>query len=103
MDNNSKLLKEAQFVMKTNYGKLTDSDDNVDVLIQGVIDLVIQNNEGAVIIDFKTNKTHNVKQLKDSYGMQLNMYADAYQKAFGVVVKKKLLYSFEMGEFIEIE
>jgi ATP-dependent helicase/nuclease subunit A len=101
MQTDSKLIKEAQFVMKTNYGKLTNSEDDIDVLIQGVIDLVILNKNNAIIIDFKTNKTHNKKYLIDHYGLQLKMYAEAFEKAYKIKVDKKLLYSFEMNDFIE--
>ena len=66
----TKILKEAQFVMKTNYAELKGINDNIDVLVQGVIDLAIVNGDSAVIIDFKTNKTKNVKFLKDHYGLQ---------------------------------
>jgi len=98
----TKLLKEAQFVMKTNYAELKGINDNIEVLVQGVIDLAIINKDCAVIIDFKTNKTKNVKFLKEHYGLQLKMYALAFEKAYNVKVDKKLLYSFEMGEFIEV-
>ena len=76
----TKLLKEAQFVMKTNYAELKGINDNIEVLVQGVIDLAIINKDCAVIIDFKTNKTKNVKFLKEHYGLQLKMYALAFEK-----------------------
>ena len=98
----TKVYKETQFIMKANYGELTGSDEDVDVLIQGVIDLVILNGDKATIIDFKTNKTRNKQTLIDRYGMQLKMYADAFSKAYNVKIEKRLLYSFEIGEFIEI-
>jgi ATP-dependent helicase/nuclease subunit A len=72
------------------------------VLVQGVIDLVIVNNDGAMIVDFKTNKTHNEKYLIDQYGLQLKMYALAFEKAYKIKVNKKMLYSFEMAKFIEV-
>ena len=99
---NSKVYKETQFIMKANYGELTGSNEDVDVLIQGVIDLAIINGDKAIIIDFKTNKTRSKQTLIDHYAMQLKMYADAFSKAHKVKVDKCLLYSFEIGEFIEV-
>lgn len=98
----SKILKETQFIMKVNYGEIAKGDNDEDVLIQGVIDLAIVDNDTAIIVDFKTNRTQNEKFLIDHYAMQLNMYARAFEKAYGLKVKKKLLYSFEMGKFIEV-
>lgn len=98
----SKIMKETQFVMKTNYGELKQSEENIAVLIQGVIDLVIVNNDEAIIVDFKTNKTHNKQYLIDQYGLQLKMYALAFEKAHKIKVNKKMLYSFEMATFIDV-
>lgn len=96
-----RLRKEAQFVMKTNYSKIDKKIGDVDVLIQGVIDLVIEGQNDAIILDFKTNKTSNEKSLKEMYGLQLNMYADAFEKASNKKVVKKYLYSFYMDKLIE--
>jgi len=98
----TKIMKETQFVMKTNYGELKQGNEDVDVLVQGVIDLVIINGDSAIIIDFKTNKTHNEKYLIGQYGLQLKMYAMAFEKAYKIRVDKKMLYSFEMAKFINI-
>ena len=99
---NSKLLKEAQFVMRVNYKDINPNADNVNVLIQGVIDLVIESANGAVIIDFKTNKTKSEKSLIDAYGLQLKLYAKAYNKAHDIKVNKMYLFSFELNKLIEV-
>ncbi len=98
----SKILKETQFIMKVNYGEIVSGGNDEDVLIQGVIDLAIVDDDTAIIVDFKTNKTQNERFLIDHYAMQLNMYARAFEKAYGLKVTKKLLYSFEMGKFVEV-
>lgn len=102
MMSNTKILKEAQFVMKINYSEIDKLVDSEDMLVQGVIDLVVINDKEATIIDFKTNKTKNPKHLIDSYGIQLNLYALAFEKAYKIKVTKKLLYSFEIGKFFEV-
>ena len=97
------IKKEQQFVMKVNYSQVVAGGENVDVLVQGVIDLVVENKDSAIIVDFKTNKTHSEKALKDSYSLQLKLYANAYEKATKKKVSKMYLYSFEMGKLIEIK
>lgn len=96
------LKKEAQFTMKLNYGEIHSGAENVDVIVQGVIDLVIENPSETIVVDFKTNKNRNEKFYKDTYSLQLDMYAKAYAKAFGANNIKKYLYSFELDKLIEI-
>lgn len=97
-----KISKEQQFVMKVNYTDVVSNGENVSVLVQGVIDLVVENENSAIIIDFKTNKTHNEKTLKDAYALQLKLYSNAYEKATNKKVEHRYLYSFEMGKLIEV-
>ncbi len=102
MKNDAKIEKEAQFVMRVNYADLGKSAD-VNVLVQGVIDLVIENSSEVIIVDFKTNKTHDEQSLAQMYKLQLDLYAKAYEKAHHRVVAKKYLYSFELNKLIEVK
>jgi len=98
----AKIEKEAQFVMKVNYADLGKNAD-VNVLVQGVIDLVIENKDEVIIVDFKTNKTRDERSLVDMYKLQLDLYAKAYEKAHHKPVAKKYLYSFELNKLIEVQ
>ena len=40
--------------MRSNYNEIKEIEDDIEVLIQGVIDLAIINDEDAIIVDFKT-------------------------------------------------
>ena len=95
--------KEKNFLTLSPHCALI-SGSNVEekVLVQGVIDLSIANPDGAIIVDFKTNKTKDKQYLIDCYATQLNLYAKSYELAYNKKVVHKYLYSFEMGELIEI-
>lgn len=99
----NKVYKEKQFLMQECYNKLVkNSDNNTKVIVQGVIDLVIENDDGAILIDYKTNKVSSPKTLVDEYAMQLKIYAHAFELATGIKITKKYLYSFYMHKLIEV-
>ena len=102
--NSNQIYQEKQFVMRENYNKLVkNSDNNTKVIIQGIIDLVVVNNEGAYLIDYKTNRTSNTSELINQYSLQLEIYKTAFEKATNIKISKKFLYSFYLKRLIEVE
>lgn len=100
---NTKILKEQQFLLKTAYNDIVEtSSNNQKVLIQGVVDLILVNEDSAILIDFKTNKTKDVAKLINSYSLQLDVYKRAVEKGLKVKVVSSKLYLFESETFIEI-
>jgi len=105
MSKNGEILrKETNFLAMAPHSQLIDgSKCNEDVLVQGVLDLVIEGKDEAIIIDFKTNRTRDRQYMIDTYTTQLDLYAKAYKMCYGKEVKAKYLYSFKMNELIEIK
>ncbi len=100
---NTKILKEQQFLFKTEYNSIVESsDNNQSILIQGVVDLILVNGNDAILIDFKTNKTKDVAKLINAYSLQLEVYRQAVTKGLGVKVVSTKLYLFESSTFVEI-
>ena len=56
--------------------------------------------DGVVILDFKTDRTDNPQDLADAYSEQLNIYALACEKIFNKSVKEKIIYSFSLSQEI---
>lgn len=78
-------------------GQAADSDDLQ--LVQGVIDLYFEEEDGIVLVDFKTDfvkPKDGEELLKKRYGVQLALYAQALEGALGKPVKAKYLYSFSL-------
>ncbi len=99
----TKIYKEKQFLLQENYNKfIKNSDNNTKVIIQGVIDLVVVTDDGAYLIDYKTNRTSNEQQLISNYALQLEIYKTAFEKATNIPINKKFLYSFYLGKLIEV-
>lgn len=104
INKDSKIFKEAQFLLSDNHNNLIEkSDIKTKVIVQGVVDLIIINNDEACIIDFKTNKNTNSEYLLNTYKTQINLYAKACEKAFNVKVTKKLIYSIMGEKFIVVK
>lgn len=69
------------------------------VLIQGVVDLMIEDTDGFILIDYKTTRPENI--LKESYKIQLSLYSDAIEKILNKPVKEKYIYSFVLKKLIK--
>ncbi len=64
------------------------------IIVQGAVDICFIEEDGIVILDFKTDRVDNINELKESYGGQLEIYAKACEKIFLKPVKEKIIYSF---------
>ena len=71
------------------------------VLVQGVIDLLIDEGDGYVVVDFKTGEADE-KRLAERYGKQLSLYAEGVEKILKKPVKRKVIYSTGLGKSIEV-
>ncbi len=74
--------------------------DTGDVLIQGVIDLLIEDDDGFVVVDYKTTRPENV--INDVYKTQLDIYSQAVEKVLKKPVKDRYIYSFRLKKCIKI-
>ena len=73
---------------------------NTPVIVQGAVDLCFEEEDGIVVLDFKTDKADNLETLKETYSEQLNIYATAVEKIMGKPVKEKIIYSFNLSDYI---
>ena len=90
-----KLFKEKPFVMgKPARECLEESDSEEMLLIQGIIDAFFEEEDGIVLLDYKTDSVKNGKELAERYRTQMELYQEAVERALGKAVKEKVLYSF---------
>ena len=74
--------------------------EDANIIVQGAVDLCFIEDDGVVVLDFKTDKVDNLQSLVDCYGEQLEIYSAAAQKIFGKPIKEKIIYSFHLGKSI---
>ncbi len=96
------LYREAPFIMglcADEIGPAFPHDETV--LIQGIIDAYWIEKDGAVILDYKTDRVKTADRLISLYKTQLDLYEKALVQMH-IPVKEKLIYSFELGQTIRI-
>ncbi|HOO22543.1 MAG TPA: UvrD-helicase domain-containing protein [Clostridia bacterium] len=95
----NKALREQPFMLYTDTiggEKLTDK-----VLVQGVIDLLILDDD-VTLVDFKVS-FGDPNYLKEKYSAQLNLYSEAVEKIMKQKVGRKVLFNILKGETVTVE
>lgn len=94
---------------KEAYADWKESDDSV--LVQGVIDCLIEEADGLILLDYKTDAIHSrfaggfteaQPVLADRYRVQLDMYARAIERIWRQPLKEKYLYFFDGGHVLKL-
>ncbi|RNB70965.1 hypothetical protein EDM55_09275 [Brevibacillus centrosporus] len=72
------------------------------VLLKGVIDYLFEEEDGWVIVDFKTDVYEDGQQqaFVDFYRPQVEVYAEELERAFGLRVKEIGLYFLDGNEYV---
>ena len=71
-------------------------------MIQGIVDAYFEEEDGIVLVDYKTDRVKEENQLIRRYAIQLELYEKAIERMTGKKVKEKIIYSFSLGEEIYI-
>ena len=69
------------------------------VLVQGIIDAWFEEDDGIVIVDYKTDRVRTMQMLSERYHIQLEAYAKAVARLTGKKVKECGIYSFCLGRY----
>ncbi|MFQ8631907.1 MAG: helicase-exonuclease AddAB subunit AddA [Intestinibacter bartlettii] len=79
--------------------------ENESVMLRGVIDLYFEEDDGLVILDYKTDfvDKNNKKEIIHKYKKQIEIYADVLSKLTGKKVKEKYLYLFGIDEQVKVD
>ncbi|MBR6642993.1 MAG: helicase-exonuclease AddAB subunit AddA [Lachnospiraceae bacterium] len=100
------LRREQPFVIGLPAKELfPDSASEEIVLVQGVIDAFFEEEDGLVLMDYKTDHIHEdaKAELTQKYKSQLGYYRTALEKLTGKKVKEVWFYAFGTGEDFRIE
>ncbi len=99
-----RLTKEQPFVMDLPAGRVwNELDSEESVLVQGIIDVFWEEEDGIVLLDYKTDRVNRPEELVARYREQLLLYAEALNRRFqDKKVKEVLIYSFRLDEIISV-
>ncbi len=98
------VLREFKFSILED-GKLLDEDlAGEKLLLQGVVDCCLMEEDGLTILDFKTDQVKEGQEAEKAahYAPQVEIYGKALSKIWEKPVKKQLLYFFRTGRLWEV-
>lgn len=102
----SSVLREEQFFVKLKPSEIYEEYKNVDtseeIIIQGAVDLVFEENGELVIIDYKTDRVNDISRLMELYKKQLDIYKLALNNSTGLPVKECIICSIHLNEYITV-
>ncbi len=102
---NSTILREFKFTVLQDASEYFDDITEDKVLLQGVVDLAILEDDGITVVDFKTDRVtgDTIQVVAENYFPQVRAYCKALEQIYDKPVKKSLLYFFRTGEFIQVK
>ncbi len=106
MKSAEKLERERKFLLKISDISVPDELKNIykdtDGMIQGVIDCLFEEDDGIVVVDYKTDSSKDENALREEYAPQLILYKSALEAVYDKKVKEAVIYSFRLGKEIRI-
>ncbi len=70
--------------------------------MQGIIDVYFEEEDGLVVLDYKTDQISRAGELAEKYHAQLDYYGKALEQMTLKRVKEKILYSFTIKKEIGV-
>lgn len=105
---NSKSVKrEVPFYMEIGsrelYSSLPENYKDEKIVLQGIIDCYFEEDDGIVLIDYKTDYVPEGGDMgiKNKYRLQIEYYSKALEKLTGRNVKDKYIYLFYNGKILK--
>lgn len=88
-------IKVSEFIKAS---EIYDTQFDDEVLVQGIADCVFEENGALILVDYKSDRVNNEKELLDRYTKQILFYKDTIAKTLQMEVKEALLYSFSLNK-----
>ena len=105
VEGNEESLKRYIDRIESNRESFVESnaDSHVEkVILQGIIDAFIMEEEGIILVDYKTDRVKDGEELRNRYQKQIDLYSEALEQILGKKVQRRVLYSFSLGEEVDL-
>lgn len=90
------LHREYPFTVLLAGGPLTEIEGGERFLIQGIIDCLFREDDGWVLVDYKSDRLEQDDDFKERYAVQLALYKQAVEQITGIPVRETYIYSFHL-------
>ena len=99
------LRREFRFSLLCDAEELFGGAAGEELLLQGVVDCFLEEPDGLVVIDYKTDRLKSRAEAEKRaalYRGQLAAYASALERITGRPVKESVLYFLSLGEAVSL-
>lgn len=98
------VLREFKFSILDDGSSFADGLEDEKILLQGVVDCAILEDDGITVIDFKTDRITQARLEAAvlNYQYQVQAYADALSRIFEKPIKRACLYFFQLNQCVDI-
>ena len=105
-----KLRSGVQYIREFKFSILDEGSrydpvlQEEQVLLQGVVDCAILEQDGIIVLDFKTDYVTEatLSETIERYRTQVAVYANALQRIYEMPVKESYLYFFRLKQLIKL-
>lgn len=97
--------REFRFSLLCDAEDLLGRAPGEEILLQGVVDCFLEEDEGLTVIDYKTDQLRSAaeaRQRAESYRPQLGAYAKALERICGKPVRRCVLYFLSVGTAVTL-
>ena len=106
MKKSPEICREQKFLIEISELSLDDElgkeYNNTNGMLQGIADCFFAEEDGIILLDYKTDRVSSENTLTERYYRQLYLYSIALEKIFGRRVKEAYLYSFALDKEIRV-
>ena len=97
-------LREFKFSILDEGSHYGDGLQGEQVLLQGVVDCALLEEDGIAIVDFKTDRVteETLGSVTERYRSQVLTYGEALSRIYEKPVKAQYLYFFRLGRFVQV-
>jgi ATP-dependent helicase/nuclease subunit A len=97
-------LREFKFSILDDGNHYGDGLEGEKVLLQGVVDCALLEEDGITVIDFKTDAVteDTLSEAVERYRPQVQTYSEALSRIYGMEIKAQYLYFFRLNRFVEV-
>lgn len=102
-----KVKREVAFTLGLPAGEVYPDlgpEETEKVIVQGIIDCLLLEEDGIVLVDYKTDRVReeDLPRVVAGYRHQLELYARAVEAIYAQPVKEKYLYFFQLGRAVPV-
>jgi len=104
LQNSSHVLREFKFSILDDASKYSPGITEDRILLQGVVDCAIIEDDGITVLDFKTDHVteDTLSEVSSKYHQQVLAYADALSRIYQKKIITAKLYFFRVNRFVTV-